>query len=173
MEELWRDVNGYEGLYQISNLGRVKSLKRKNKYKHNEEIIMKELFDGNYLFIRLSKNSKKKNFLIHRLVAEAFIKEIKGKEYVNHKNGIKTDNRVENLEWVTASENTIHAIKNGLKRLPNKKIIQIDNNKIVKHWNSIKEASETLGINRANIGACCRNERKRAGNYIWKYEGGI
>lgn len=174
MEEVWRDIKDYEGLYQVSNMGRIKSLERKNKYKQNKEIIMKNLFDGNYIFIRLSKNSKKKNCLVHRLVAEAFLEKDYKKEYVNHKNGIKTDNRVENLEWVTASENVIHAIKNKLKRLPNKKIIQIDeNNKIIKYWDSIKEASETLCINRSNIGACCRNERERAGTYKWKYQGGM
>lgn len=174
MKEIWRDIKGYEGLYQVSNLGNVKSLERKTKHKYNKEIIMKKHFNGNYYFVRLCKNSQKKNFFIHRLVAENFIKMMPNKKYVNHINGIKTDNNLNNLEWVSASENVLHAIKNNLKRLPNKKIIQLDyNNKIINHWESIKEASEKLEINRSNIGACCRNERKTAGNYMWQYEGGI
>ena len=171
--EVWQNIKGYEGLYQISNLGRVKSLERSNKYKNNKEIIMKNSFDGRYAFIRLCKNSKKKNILLHRLVAEHFIKKEKDKDYVNHINGNKLDNRVDNLEWVTASENTQHAHDNNLIKLPNKKIIQIDENGTITHWNSIKEASDTLGINRSNIGSCCNGKRNKAGNYRWQFEGGV
>lgn len=104
--EIWTDIKGYEGLYQISNKGNIKSFISSK--------ILSPLFANGYLQVRLYKNSKSIRQKIHRLVAAAFIPNPANKPQVNHKNGIKTDNRVENLEWVTASENTRHAHKNGL-----------------------------------------------------------
>lgn len=124
MREIWKDIKGYEGLYQVSNLGRVKSL---NHYASNGKVnilykgrILKQWFDGkkNYLQVQLSKDNKDKKFLVHRLVAEAFIPNRENKREVNHVNGIKTNNRVNNLEWVTSKENKEHAIKNGYYDTP-------------------------------------------------------
>lgn len=109
--EIWKDIIGFENYYQVSNQGRVKSLKRKGRLK---EKILKQFDLKKYSAVILSKNSLSKTKTIHRLVASAFIPNPKNKEQVNHINGIKSDNRVENLEWATASENTQHAFDSGL-----------------------------------------------------------
>lgn len=112
MNEVWKDIPEYEGLYQVSNLGRVKSLKRK--------IFLKpRLTQRGYVTVVLYRNSVPNSFQIHRLIAFVFIPNPDNKPQVNHKNGVKTDNRVENLEWVTNYENCIHAHKNGFVAKPN------------------------------------------------------
>lgn len=117
--EIWKDIKGYEKLYQISNLGRVRSLNhiaskgvKDIMYKGK---ILKPFLDGkkNYLQVCLSKNNQKKKFLIHRLVAETFIDNFEHKREVNHKDGNKQNNCVDNLEWVTSKENKKHAWENG------------------------------------------------------------
>lgn len=106
-EEIWRDITGYEGLYQVSNCGRVKS------FYHGGRILKQSLKRG-YMFVELYLNTNGKIHIVHRLVAQAFIPNPLNKLEVNHINGIKTDNRVENLEWVTRSENEQHAYDTGL-----------------------------------------------------------
>lgn len=152
MEEIWKDVVGYEGLYQVSNLGRVKSidtiLKCKNGYRRRNGRILRQKFDGkgNYLEVSLSKESKVTTYSVHRLVAQSFIVNSKNKAEVNHKNRLKTDNRAENLEWCTRSENQLHRYINkskydksngvkGAKSKKAKKVYQYDlENNLVKVW---------------------------------------
>lgn len=113
MNEIWKDILGYEGLYQVSNLGRIKSLARlKSRYNAPEQIRSQGNKNG-YKIIQLSKNDKKKTFKVHRLVALMFILNPDGKPHVNHINNIRYDNRVDNLEWVTNKENLEHAVKVG------------------------------------------------------------
>lgn len=142
--EIWRSVKGYEGFYEISNKGRLKSLKRsfiipysKGVVNKGEKILYHQVCIKGYASCKLSLKGKSRRIKIHRLVAIAFIPNTYNKPQVNHINGIKTDNRVENLEWVTNSENQLHALKNGLKskllkkedvlkiRSDNRKLLQI------------------------------------------------
>jgi hypothetical protein len=123
--EVWKDVSGYEGKYQVSDFGRVKSLariveSRKGIFGNKKEIFLKPSKNRKgYLNVKLCKKSdgvcSEKSVIIHRLVANEFLENTLNKPQVNHKNGIKDDNRVENLEWATGSENVIHALVNNLK----------------------------------------------------------
>jgi hypothetical protein len=122
-EEIWRDIPGYEGYYKVSNLGRVKGLERKvphptcgGKMTVHEEMLSTPIsFNGRgYCQVVLSKNGKSKRPSVHRLVAHAFIPNPENKPCINHKDGNKTNNKVENLEWCSYSENSTHAYKQGL-----------------------------------------------------------
>lgn len=119
----WRPIKGYKGLYEVNNLGQVRSLPRSyisriGSKRHVKGTILKPSLDGGgYPKVNLYKSFKVKNIAIHRLVAKAFIPRVQGKKLVNHKSGVKTDNRATNLEWVTDSENKIHAINTGLKKI--------------------------------------------------------
>lgn len=118
LSEIWKDISGYEGIYQVSNLGRVRSIDRiDNLGRHKREKILTPCVGHNgYYFVRLYGNGKYSNRRINRLVAEAFIPTNDYSLEVNHKNGVKTDNSIENLEWCTRSENTLHAFATGLKQ---------------------------------------------------------
>lgn len=112
-KEIWKDIPGHEGLYQASNLGEIKSLSRKGSPR---EFILKQGNKEGYRSVVLTKGHQlDKTFAVHRLVSITFIPNPKNKETVNHINGIKSDNRVENLEWNTRSENILHAFRTGLK----------------------------------------------------------
>ena len=116
MIEIWKEIQDYEGLYEVSNLGRVKNLERLVKNKHGYRKVKEKILTAtsfNYACVFLSNGNVKQHY-VHRLVATAFIPNPFNKEMVNHKSGNKLDNRLTNLEWVTRSENTIHAIENGL-----------------------------------------------------------
>lgn len=112
--EVWKDIRGYEGIYQISNLGRIKSLHRDCR---NGRILNPAKNNSGYLRVALSNNGKIRYDSIHRLVAEAFISNPKKLPEVNHIDGNKLNNSVENLEWVTKGENQIHAYKTGLRKI--------------------------------------------------------
>ncbi len=181
MKEIWKDIPNYKGLYQASNLGRVKN-KKTNK------ILKSSLSMKNgYNQLVLCKNDEHKVFKIHRLIAKTFIPNPENKPQVNHIDGNKQNNNVENLEWCTIKENLNHAINSGLftkersakisrankgKNNPRAKILlQYDlNNNFIKEWNYAKEASKKLKINYCCIKDCCNNRQKTAGGYIWKYK---
>ena len=120
-EEVWRDIEGYEGLYQVSDLGRVRSIDRieecvdGRKRKRNGRTLKQCKSRKGYLRVHLHSNNKGIVTLAHRLVAISFLSNPLAKETVNHKNGVKSDNRAVNLEWATNSENIRHATLNGLR----------------------------------------------------------
>lgn len=168
--EVWKDIKGYEGLYQISNLGNIKSLDRIVNCPLNGERIIKgcllktyNLKQG-YLAIKLFKNNIGKAFQVHRLIACAFIDNINNKPYVNHINGIKTDNTIKNLEWVTCSENNRHAYDTGLKKASPVKCIETN---II--YKSMHLAGRILDIGCTGIWACCNKRVKTSGGFHWEY----
>lgn len=116
-KEIWKDIKGYEGNYQASSFGRIKRNKTFKFGKIYPEIIMKTRYNGmGYKIVNLFKEKKQKTFLVHRLVASTFLFNEDNLKVVNHKDGIKSNNKIENLEWVTRSENKAHALKNNLAK---------------------------------------------------------
>lgn len=187
-EEIWKDIEGFEGYFQISNLGRVKSVKRilinssNIKRTIKEKILSPHMSSNGYWMISLNKNRVVVKTSIHRLIAMAFINNPESKPCVNHINGIKTDNRIDNLEFVTASENIQHAYDTGLikasakakfgKENPgSKKVYQFDKsgNLINTHF-GVSEAGRNTNINFGHISQCALGKRKHAGGFVWKYE---
>ena len=167
----------------MSNLGNVKSLKfwsnARKKYFSRERILKPSKARNGYLIVILCNGEKKTGKLVHRLVAEAFVPNPENKSQVNHIDGNKINNKVENLEFVTAKENTNKSYEIGLKRtgkyLYNTRwIYQFDLNMcFVKKWESMTQASKELGINQADISKCCAGKRNQCGNYIWLNDDGL
>lgn len=162
-DEIWKDIIGFEGLYQVSNFGNVKSLR-------NNINLSPALTRKKYYVVKLCYRLSSKSIFIHRLVATAFIANPENKPSVNHINGIKTDNMVENLEWCTNKENTIHAYKIGLKKPCYKSVAQLSlKGEIIKIFNSIKEAGKELNIDASSITKVCLNKQQTAMGFIFKH----
>lgn len=163
--EIWKDIPGYEGLYAVSNMGRVKGYQNNNR---RVALTTPKLSNAGYFRVELSKHSIEKKLSLHRLVAEAFIPNPDNLETVNHKNLDKTDNRVENLEWLSVADNIRHARNNGLNN--RKPVIQMDlNGNTIKVWESAWKAQEEGPFQCSNIGACCRGKLKTHKGFKWKF----
>lgn len=178
MEEIWKPVVWYEGRYEISNLWRVKTLLLNNNSYPNWWIV--KSFTNNWWYnrLRLWINNSHKWFTIHRLVSDAFIPNPENKTYINHKNGIKHDNRVDNLEWVTQWENIKHAYRTWLRNILrwkdsklSKTIIQYDLNMIeIQEYVWIRYAWRVTWIDRCMIMGVCNWKYKSAWWFIWRYK---
>lgn len=166
MKEIWKDVKEYEELYQVSNLGRVKRVKTGR--------ILKGIKDrGGYLLVGLYKNNIVSKKLIHRLVAQAFIPNSENKPQVNHMDENKTNNRVSNIEWTTAKENSNHGTRN--ERSSKTKSIPIIATNIKTgdstEFYGTNECARQLGLNHSNITHVLKGRLKQTGGYTFKYKG--
>lgn len=176
--EIWLPIEGYDGLYEVSNMGRVKSLR--DRYGKPREKILSQCDNGNgYLFVRLHKDEKVKNCKVHRLVASAFIPNPNNYPTVNHNNEIKTDNRVCNLCWMGYSQQQRHGTciqrrvaSTGYKELVEKlsrQVYQYDKKgELVAIYPSVAECKRN-GYIQSAVSACCRGELKSHRGYIWSY----
>lgn len=185
MEELWKDVAGYEGLYQVSNLGRVKSLGRiasngKGAYVVKSRILLTYLDFGKYQCVKLSRNGKAKQHKVHRLVAEAFISNPNKLPCVNHKDENRQNNNVNNLEWCTHQYNNTYGttrqrrVKTIRKMLKGKWITQKSvsqyslSGEFIASYDSCEQAAKATNTRANNISACCHGKVKTANGFIWK-----
>lgn len=181
MLEVWKDINGFEGKYQVSDLGNVKSLNRQTLRKDGKIVSFKECnlkyrfhYNG-YASVCINK----KNYLVHRLVANAFINKNSDKNLdVNHIDCNKSNNHYENLEWVTKSENIQHAIQNkrfnrvyGKEHWLSKKIVQKSKEgKFLKVWDSFSDVKRELKLDIKSLNYCCNNKiYKSVGGFKWEY----
>lgn len=186
MEE-WKAIKGYEGLYEVSNLGRVKSISYTNQYgTFDRVVILKGWICEGYPCVQLTKNNEKKTFKIHRLVAETFISNPNNLPEVDHINTIRDDNRVENLRWVTPKENMNNPltkekrcgyqgnkseeIKKKISKAQSIKVVQLTlEGELVKIWDSAIKAQKECGFDNGNINRCCRGKYKTHKGYKWMY----
>lgn len=170
--EVWRDIAGYEGLYQVSNKGRIKSL-----LDGKERILrLHANIRWGYLNTFLYKDKKRKTFRVHRLVAMAFIPNPDNLPEVNHKDEIVNNNCVENLEWCTSLYNNHYGkhrqrMKETATETRGRPVLQFsENGDFISEYRSIGEAWRKTKISRAHIGEVCKGNRKTAGGYMWKYK---
>ena len=156
-EEEWRDIKGFEGLYQVSNLGNVRSFKF-------GKVRMMKLSKGRegYLQLGLLKNGKNTTIRVHRLVAEAFISNPNNFTDINHKDECKTNNRVDNLEWCTETHNIEYSCATPILQY---NLLGV----FLKEWVSMANVQRELNISASHICQCCKGDRKSAGGYIWRY----
>lgn len=171
--EIWKQVKGFEGLYEVSNLGNVRSLNY-----HNWGIVKNLTPTADkfgYLRVCLSKNDRQYNGIVYRMVAQAFIENPDNFPQINHINEDKSDNRVENLEWCDCLYNNNHGTRNNRisqskRNTKCKKVIQMDlDGNVLREWVSLNEVMRVLGFNAAFVARCCHGVKPTAYGYKWQY----
>lgn len=170
MDEKWVDINGYEGKYQVSNLGNIRSLDRKDRFgRFIKGIPISQLAQkSGYMFVKLRSNGVQKTFRVHRLVAEAFCSNENNLPEVNHKDEDKQNNRADNLEWCTRSYNNSYG--SGLDKRKAKysyRCAQIKEGEVVEVFPSMIEASRRTGIPFSSIQRCISGRQKRTHGFEW------
>lgn len=170
-EVIWKDVEGYEGKYRVSNMGEVMSIIK------NPHLMTRSLSSSGYLIVTLSNNGAVYHANVHSLVATAFVENKDRKPWVNHIDGNKLNNRADNLEWVTPRENHDHAVKMGLKSShPTGEpwsfaVLQFDKDgNFIKEWKSKAEAAKYYSCHPDSIRNCIRGRIKTCKGYVWKYK---
>ena len=185
MKEIWKDIKEYEGLYQVSNLGRIKRIRFiNNKANKNKEKIINQTDNGNgYKIVGLCKNGKRKNYYVHRLVADAFIINQNNYKEINHIDNDRSNNKVKNLEWCNRNYNIKYSYNKGKHIAPkpmlgrkgknhpmSKKVKQYDLlGNFIKEYESASLASEETNICYMSIKKCRCGKQKTAGGFIWTY----
>lgn len=164
--EVWKNIEGYEGLYQVSNMGRVKSLKQ-----NKERILKQAVTNDGYLRVGLYAGYKRKMFAVHRLVCQAFHENPDNKPEVNHIDEDKTNNNAVNLEWCTRKENVNHGSRNERTGKAESKLVgqyTLDG-ELIKIWPSTIEAKRQAGFDCGHISRVANGERKTHKGFVWKY----
>ena len=188
MNEIWKPVVNFEGFYEVSNLGNVRTIDR-NVYDKNGKLrriklknITKQLDRNGYYKVDIKNDIERKTISVHRLVGQAFLLNSENKPTINHIDGNKLNNVVSNLEWATYSENNKHAVTVGLRKSPwtgkfglnnpvSKPIYQLDKKgNIVNSFVNAREAEIKTGISYKHISCCCLGKRKTTGGYCWKFQ---
>lgn len=158
--EQWLPVVGFEDLYKVSNQGRVMSLHK------GERILIQENKKG-YMQVVLCRNGEHKKAIVHRIVAQAFVANPEGKPFINHINGIKNDNRIENLEWCTASENLYHAVRSGLKVSPTKAVYLFsEDGRLEARFDSFKACAAYLKVPTSSVSHAIKRNGKAGGKRV-------
>ena len=175
MEEIWKDVSGYCGYYQVSNTGKVRSVERTvlnsgKKCKIKGKLLKQTPQTKGYLTVNLCVENKRSRQLVHRLVAKEFIPNPENKPHINHKDETKTNNIVDNLEWCDEKYNNNYGtFRERISKSMSKAIICVELNKL---FYSQKEASKSMNIDQASISFCCYHPNRTAGGYHWKFAEG-
>ena len=172
MQEIWKSIPNYEGKYEVSNLGHVRSYKQDRKNPR----LLKPHYQGGYPRINLYKKCELKHYFVHVLVAQTFIPNPDNKPEINHIDGDKTNNTVANLEWVTPSENINHALQHNLRPQKTSKdttprmVFQLPLDcSYLKLWDSISQAAKIMNYNPSGIHRCCSGKRKTYKGCKWEY----
>lgn len=166
MKKEWKSIDGYDGLYEVSNTGEVKSLLK-------DRLLKPSNTTRGYLEVTLTKNKTHNKFKVHRLVAHAFLINPENKKCVNHIDGDKHNNFVSNLEWCSDSENREHAYRRELRKMATQTEVEMYSSDgiFINKFNSMSEASRKTGINVGNISRCCNSSNRTARGYVFKKAG--
>lgn len=188
MKEIWRDIPNYENSYQVSNLGKVRSKTRKIKNNgtygglctYRSKMLKQHIDRSGYYFVSLRLNGTEKPIRVHKIVASVFLENKNNYKEINHIDGNKLNNKVNNLEFCTHQHNMQEAWrlnlisksrKFGKEHFASKPILQYDlNGKFLKEWECIRQIERELKIWNQNISKCCKGKYKTCGGYIWRYK---